>query len=299
MTTERGDAAWSSLAPFYDVLFPPGRPQLDFICAVAARMLYPGRRLLDLGCATGGYALALAERGFIVTGVDLSEEMIRLARSRAAQWAAGRGGRRLTDGKERRGPEPAFFVGDMTDLESVPGLNPATFDLVICLGNTLANALSAAELGATLGEMARVLVRGGKAIIQVVNYDRLAATGETRLPPITVKCGAARVEVTGGGAARGGPARSAANGGSDLVFRRVYLPHADGLMGFVTVLQEAATGRTVLRQESLLRPVRRDELETVAAMALHGEVEVYGDFLFSPWSESSPATVVVAARGED
>jgi SAM-dependent methyltransferase len=50
-----------------------------------ALALQPGSRLLDAGCGSGQFALALAERGALVTGVDLSPEMIRLARDNAAR----------------------------------------------------------------------------------------------------------------------------------------------------------------------------------------------------------------------
>jgi SAM-dependent methyltransferase len=42
------------------------------------------RRVLDLGCGTGGHALALARRDYEVVGVDRSEEMLALARDKAA-----------------------------------------------------------------------------------------------------------------------------------------------------------------------------------------------------------------------
>jgi SAM-dependent methyltransferase len=41
-----------------------------------------GRRILDLGCGTGQSTAALAERGFNVTGVDQSAEMLGVARMR-------------------------------------------------------------------------------------------------------------------------------------------------------------------------------------------------------------------------
>ncbi|THB64222.1 MAG: class I SAM-dependent methyltransferase [Desulfovibrio sp.] len=45
----------------------------------------PGARILDLGCGTGFLSLLLAELGFKVTGIDLSEEMRALAASKAAE----------------------------------------------------------------------------------------------------------------------------------------------------------------------------------------------------------------------
>lgn len=285
-----GGEAWAGLAPVYDQLFPPGKPQLEFIAKVVSGMLHPARRLLDVGCATGGYALALAEAGFAVTGVDLSPEMIRLAQARAQAWE--REHNRAAPGGKRK-PTPRFVVADMTDLQGLPFDEQAPFEAVICLGNTLAQLLSAAELGAALGEMARVLVEGGRAILQTVNYDRLGATGEIKFPPITLP------------------------GPRELVFHRSYGPRSDGLITFVTTLVDAGGGvaapggeeagaapegpaaQIVFRAETVLRPTARDEVEAVARLAFHGEVEVYGDFLFSPWSVASRATVVVAGRGPD
>lgn len=267
-----GVESWASLAPVYDRLFPPGRAQLDFISTVFSRMPLPARRILDVGCATGGYALALSALGYKVVGVDLCEEMVRQARTKADAPSPAEAG-------SDAAPRPLFVVADMTDLKGLGEPDTPRFDGVICLGNTLAGALSAAELGASLGEMARVLTRGGKAILQVVNYDRIAATGEARFPLITLD--------------KAGP------GGRDLVFRRLYVPRADGLITFKTSLEDPETGTRLLAFESLLRPVVRDELEVVAGMAFHGDVEFYGDFLFSAWDVASPATIAVATRGPD
>ncbi len=45
-----------------------------------------GRRVLELGCGTGDLTLQLAERGADVVAVDLSPEMLDIARRRAAQF---------------------------------------------------------------------------------------------------------------------------------------------------------------------------------------------------------------------
>jgi len=43
------------------------------------------KSVLDLGCGTGGHGLLLAERGFRITAVDLSQQMIAVARKHAQQ----------------------------------------------------------------------------------------------------------------------------------------------------------------------------------------------------------------------
>lgn len=278
----RPGSPWTNLAPVYDRIFPPGRAQLDFVTAAFSRMARPARRVLDAGCGTGGYALALAEAGFEVTGVDLDPEMVRVARERSGRWAAEKAALHPGGAARHHGPEPRFETGDIADLSDLPGGTTRLFDGIICLGNTLAHMLSAAELGRSLGEMARLIRTDGRAVMQTVNYDRLEATGQARFPPIPFRAGD-RTE----------------SDESNLVLHRLYLPRADGLVTFVTSVREAGSDRSLFRSESLLRPVFREELETIARMAFHGPVEVYGDFLFSQWTEASPATVVVASRGGD
>jgi len=45
------------------------------------------KKILDLGCGTGRHAVELAKRGYVVTGLDLSETLLERAREKAA--AAG------------------------------------------------------------------------------------------------------------------------------------------------------------------------------------------------------------------
>jgi SAM-dependent methyltransferase len=54
------------------------RRTVEWICATAA--LTTGKHLMDLGCGPGLYAKQFAERGLVVTGIDLSENSIRYAR---------------------------------------------------------------------------------------------------------------------------------------------------------------------------------------------------------------------------
>ncbi len=47
-------------------------------------LLTPGSRILDVGCATGKFAIKLAKNGFRVTGIDISDDMISMARKNQA-----------------------------------------------------------------------------------------------------------------------------------------------------------------------------------------------------------------------
>jgi SAM-dependent methyltransferase len=49
--------------------------------------LQPGMRVLDVGCGPGRHAHALAERGIVVHGIDISERFVALARDGAPRGA--------------------------------------------------------------------------------------------------------------------------------------------------------------------------------------------------------------------
>ena len=70
----------------------------------------PGERVLDVACGTGNTALAARARGAAVTGLDLTPELLAVARTRAAEegydditWEVG-------DAEDLPFPDGAFDV---------------------------------------------------------------------------------------------------------------------------------------------------------------------------------------------
>jgi demethylmenaquinone methyltransferase/2-methoxy-6-polyprenyl-1,4-benzoquinol methylase len=61
------------------------RGRIDSLHQRLAEMLAaPGRRILDVGCGTGGVSLACAARGAEVVGIDINRGMLQIARAKAA-----------------------------------------------------------------------------------------------------------------------------------------------------------------------------------------------------------------------
>lgn len=78
--------------------------------------------ILDLGCGTGSMTLALARRGYDMTGIDISPEMLNVARSRAE--------------KERLSERILWLCQDMTDFE-LYGTVEAVVSCLDCVNHLL------------------------------------------------------------------------------------------------------------------------------------------------------------------
>lgn len=111
-------------------------------------------QVLDLACGSGPHALAWAERGFGVTGIDFDLDLVCAGRERLVRAA-----RAATGGAERA---PARWTcGDATRLPFAAG----SFDVVFC--NSLLEHVPAWR--EVLTEMSRVLRPGGVCVIYTTN----------------------------------------------------------------------------------------------------------------------------------
>ncbi|UWR24387.1 magnesium protoporphyrin IX methyltransferase [Sulfitobacter sp. S190] len=90
-----------------------------------------GRRVLDAGCGTGALAFELAARGAVVTGVDISPQLIDIARLRTPEHLAHR---------------VSFSSGDMLD----PAFG--SFDHIVAMDSLI--YYSAPDIGSILGSLA-------------------------------------------------------------------------------------------------------------------------------------------------
>jgi SAM-dependent methyltransferase len=152
--------------PFYDeyawaydlIIPPPGRAQCDFIAETLARRgAGAGSLVLDAGCGTGRHAVELARRGYAVEGVDLSSQLVAVARRRAEDVSA----------RESRSLEVSFEVGDMLALPA------GRFDGLLCRG-VLNDLLDGRGRDAALRSFAGALRRGGAVVLDVREWEASA-----------------------------------------------------------------------------------------------------------------------------
>jgi SAM-dependent methyltransferase len=106
------------------------------------------RHLLDLGCGTGNHSIPLARRGYDVTGVDLSNEMLSQAREKAAV---------LEDASR-----PDFQLGDVRKVQL-----EKRFDAVLMMFAVLGYQQSNSDVAQTLANVSHLLQTGGLFIFDV------------------------------------------------------------------------------------------------------------------------------------
>lgn len=97
-------------------------------------------KLLDIACGEGSFALSMAKQGWQVTGIDQSEEMLRLANHLAQQSSIN----------------VNFIKQDMRFFDSTD-----EYDLATCWFDSLNYMLTTDDLQSTFNNVARALKPGG------------------------------------------------------------------------------------------------------------------------------------------
>ena len=126
----------------YEIAFDMNRKgEVDFLVHCFGRFARrPVRTVLDIACGTGPHLIRLADRGYRMSGLDLSRKNIEFLRERLAA----------------RGHTGELVVGDMTDFRLARPV-----DAAICMQDSQGHLLTNEQIVAHLRAVARAVRPGG------------------------------------------------------------------------------------------------------------------------------------------
>jgi SAM-dependent methyltransferase len=214
------------------------------------------RKVLDAACGTGRHAIALAQRGYQVTGADLSPGMIERARENAA----------------RAEVDVSFAVAGFGQLATRVG---AGFDAVLCLGNSLPHVLTAETLLETIADFLALLRPGGVLLIQNRNLDAVVAN-QARWMPLQSY-------------------REDSQEWMFIRFYD-FESDGTITFNVVTLRRDSSSDWTQHVEGTKLYPWRADQLVAACGIAGFEEVTTYGDMSGSPFDREKSGNLVVIAR---
>ena len=159
--------AFSRVAPYYDELMSnvPYSMWVDYLEEIFERMRCKPRGALDIATGTGRVAIELAQRGYEVTGADLSEPMLEQARRAAGEL----------------GLSIEFLKRDAAEL----ALRPESFDAAVCLYDSLNYLIDPERLRQAYAGVAAALVRDGLFIFDlntIYSFEQELFTQENLSP---------------------------------------------------------------------------------------------------------------------
>lgn len=134
--------SYSYFASVYDLLTENVEysRRADYICSLLSENGINGGLLLDVACGTGSLSLELAKRGFDVTGVDISREMLSRAQNKMYE----------------SGENILFLCQDMRKLDLYGTVNCA-----VCMLDSLNHLTSTEDLLETFKSVSLFLEDGG------------------------------------------------------------------------------------------------------------------------------------------
>ena len=159
---------YSKYARYYDIIYREYQEktvpaQINFLKEIfeehSERKV---EQILDVACGTGSIPIKLASMGYKVTGVDISREMIEIARKKA----------------ESKNVAVKFEVKDMRNLDYKD-----KFDAATCIFTSISYNTSMEDMIKTFSGIYRALKAGGLFIVDNPNPYRVFRSSQ-RLPHI-------------------------------------------------------------------------------------------------------------------
>ncbi|WP_433958827.1 class I SAM-dependent DNA methyltransferase [Cytobacillus horneckiae] len=147
--------SYQQFAYLYDELMKdaPYDEWVKFLAKQTEKHHLQGNRLLDLACGTGELSVRLAQAGYDVVGVDLSEDMLAVAQGKAASQQVS----------------IQFFQQNMAELDGL-----GKYDLICILCDSLNYLETEEEVAATFHAVYNHLSDGGLFVFDVHSLYKMA-----------------------------------------------------------------------------------------------------------------------------
>jgi SAM-dependent methyltransferase len=209
------------------------------------------RRVLDAACGTGHHAALFHDWGLDVEASDISPAMLDRARGRVAPSANLRW--------VQRGFEQ-------------PVDSPASFDAVLCVGNSLALAADREAAERALRNMLAAIRTDGLLIVQLLNLWRLPEG-----PCVWQTCRPVTLP-----------------DGEGVVLKGV---HRCGGRGFVNVVVISAEKPSLIRQQSTpLLGFESDPLVDLLRGSGASQIQLFGNYQQQPYDRATSVDLILVAR---
>lgn len=151
-------------AAYYNLLYRDKdyTAEADYIDGLIKKFHQGAKTVLDLGCGTGAHAFILAAKGYHLTGIDRSEEMLAVAHERQSALACRSRGALV------------FKQGDIRTIRL-----HCTFDIVIALFHVMSYQTTNQDLAQAFATAAAHLKGGG-----IMIFDCWYGPGVLSDPPV-------------------------------------------------------------------------------------------------------------------
>ena len=133
---------------------------IDLIRSQVSGIQHP--KLLDLGCGTGEHLWHLAQNGFICTGIDSSDDMIRIGRSRFPK-------------------KIEFICSDMRDIKY-----NEEFDIIISLFGSMNYLINNSDVDRFFHNMRLALKKNSVALLEIWNSSPISLIKEKPISKVSI-----------------------------------------------------------------------------------------------------------------
>lgn len=215
---------------------------------------YKLKSSLDVACSTGFHVIMLRRLGLDAVGIDASPRMIDRARSNSVTC----------------GVTVEYILGDFSTMSK---RFSEGFDLITCLGDTVAHLSSRQAVQKLFQEVYKCLNPGGFFILQTRNYDHILRQHSRFLPPTGSR-----------------------NGTEETLFFRVLDFHPKSLDFNIVKFHWHENRWESLVQTTEINPCSKKDLEAALRASGFTKLEAYRNYNFEDYDPNGSDLIVVAEK---